>query len=242
MNTIKAVGYESDDLKDKAQILAEKLNLRLEKDADACLFVSTEKLVLKIPKFSPLSADFGANTWSKRRGEGKKQGLVRACKPTKGITILDTTAGWGRDAAILASFGAEVIMLERHPIMAALLTDALSHRNESDEQKMRISLIEGDAFLFLQSLQANDYPDIIYIDPMHPERNKSALVKKEMQVLQQLIGVDNDALELIKMSLTRARLRVVVKWPQKIRPLLTPDSTIEGKTIRFDVYTSRTSL
>lgn len=242
MRTIKTVGYESDELKDKAQILAEKLNLRLEKDADTCLFVSSEKLVLKTPEFSPLSADFAAITWSKRRGEGKKQGLVRACKPTKDIKILDTTAGWGKDAAILASFGAEVIMLERHPIMAALLADALSHRNESDEQKMRISLIEGDAFLFLQSLQTSDYPDIIYIDPMHPERNKSALVKKEMQILQQLIGVDDDALELIKMSLTRARLRVVVKWPQKIKPLLLPDASIEGKTIRFDIYTSQSSL
>ncbi|KGP63555.1 SAM-dependent methyltransferase [Legionella norrlandica] len=233
---IKAIGYEKDELKEYAQLLADKLNLQLERDAKTCLFVSVEKLALKIPSFSLLSTDFSAHTWSKRRGEGKKQGLLRACKPAKGIKILDATAGWGRDAALLASFGAEVIMLERHPVMAALLADALSRRNELDKQKMHLSLIEMDAFSYLYNLSNQEYPDVIYIDPMHPERSKSALVKKEMQALQQMIGTDNDALELIKMALSRVNLRVVVKWPQKIKPLLAPHASVEGKTVRFDIY------
>ncbi|WBV72116.1 class I SAM-dependent methyltransferase [Legionella pneumophila] len=142
----------------------------------------------------------------------------------------------GKDAAILATFGADVLMLERHPVMAALLTDALSRRNEADIQKMCLSLIASDAISFLHSLQEKDYPDIIYIDPMHPERNKSALVKKEMQVLQQLIGTDHDAMELIELSLSHVKSRVVVKWPQKVKPLLPPDASIDGKTVRFDIY------
>ncbi|AMP89519.1 class I SAM-dependent methyltransferase [Legionella pneumophila] len=236
MNRIKAVGYENNELKEKAQLLADQLNLQLDQNADTCLFVTHEKLTLKIPNFSLMFADFSSNTWNKRKGEGKKQGLIRACKPTKGIKILDATAGWGKDAAILASFGADVVMLERHPVMAALLTDALSRRKDTDIQKMSLSLIESDAISFLHSLQEKDYPDIIYIDPMHPERSKSALVKKEMQVLQQLIGVDNDAMELIKRSLSHVKSRVVVKWPQKVKPLLPPDASIDGKTVRFDIY------
>lgn len=76
---------------------------------------------------------------------------------------------------------------------------------------------------------------------MHPERSKSALVKKEMQVLQQLIGVDYDAMELIKRSLSHVKSRVVVKWPQKVKPLLPPDASIDGKTVRFDIYMPKLS-
>lgn len=240
MNFITTVGYASEILRDDAQLLAEQLNFTLDKDANLCLFLTSEKLTLKLPHFSPLFADFSAASWNKRKSEGKKQGLVRACKPATGLKIIDATAGWGRDAAILASFGAEVLMLERHPIMAALLTDALAHRDELDKQQMRLSLKRSDAYSYLNNLSKDEYPDVIYIDPMHPERNKSALVKKDMQALQQMIGVDDDALELIKLAVSRVKQKVVVKWPQKVKSLLAANSCIEGKTVRFDIYLPKT--
>lgn len=230
------VGYASDDLHDKAQDLARQLGFHLNKDASSCLFLSAERLALKMPGFSPLYADFSAATWNKRRAEGKKQGLVRACKPADGLKIIDATAGWGRDGAVLASFGAEVLLLERHPVMASLLADALSHQTESDRQKLKLSVQEGDAYSFLSALTEEEYPDVIYIDPMHPERQKSALVKKDMQALQQMIGADEDALKLIEMAIIRVKQRVVVKWPQKVKTLLKPDLSVEGKTVRFDLY------
>ena len=236
MNDITSVGYEHETLENKAKHLALSLNYHLDKEKVPCLFVTEEKLALKLPGLSLLAADFSSQTWNKRRAEGKKQGLVRACKPSLGIKIIDATAGWGRDAAVLASFGAEVLMLERHPIIAALLDDALLRRSELDQQKMRLSLYRGDAITYLQSLGPEEYPDVIYIDPMHPERQKSALVKKDMQVLQHLIGPDEDALELIKTAISRVKQKVVVKWPQKSKSLLDPKSCIEGKTVRFDVY------
>ncbi|MGL5742651.1 MAG: class I SAM-dependent methyltransferase [Legionella sp.] len=239
MIDISSVGYIDDSLRDKALELAMQLNFALDKNANACLLVTEEKLSLKMPGFSPIFAEFGSAFWHKRKSEGKKQGLVRACKPGVGVKIIDATAGWGRDSAILASFGAEVLMLERHPVMASLLLDALSRRNESDKQKMLLSLYTGNAAAYLSSLQEHDYHDIIYIDPMHPERSKSALVKKEMQALQHMIGADKDALELIQIAVTRVKQRVVVKWPQKIKPLLPTDVTIEGKTVRFDIYVAR---
>jgi 16S rRNA (guanine1516-N2)-methyltransferase len=240
MSLINVVGYEQDDLRDKAKLIAERLNFSLEKDANPCLFVTQEKLALKNPHFSLLFADFSSSSWLKRKSEGKKQGLVRACKPSSSIKIIDATAGWGRDAAVLASFGAEVLLLERHPLMAILLNDALERRNESDKQTMRLDLIESDSYSYLLDLSKENYPDVIYIDPMHPERSKSALVKKDMQILQQMVGEDRDVLELIKIALQRVKQRVVVKWPQKMKPLLPCNLSIEGKTVRFDIYHPRT--
>jgi 16S rRNA (guanine1516-N2)-methyltransferase len=236
MIEITNVGYEGDEFKAKAEELAERLNCLLNKNSPHCLFVTNEKLALKIPSFSLLSADFSTHSWSKRKAEGKKQGLVRACKPVSGLHIIDATAGWGRDAAILASLGAEVLMIERNPIMAALLSDALARRSPTEEQEMKLSLHQGDAFSFLNALQPEDYPDVIYIDPMHPQRTKSALVKKDLQVLQELIGPDEDALELIKLAMMRVKQRVVVKWPQKIKSLLHTHTCVDGKTIRYDIY------
>lgn len=236
MIDINTVGYDVEGLRDKAQALAEQLGFALEQEANPCLFLTEEQLTLKAPTFSLLFPEFQAAVWHKRRNEGKKQGLVRACKPVPGLKIIDATAGWGRDSAVLASFGAEVLMLERHPVMAALLADALLHRNEPAEKQLRLSLHAGDAYSYLSALQEDDYPDVIYIDPMHPERNKSALVKKDMQILQQMIGADVDALGLIELAITRVKQRVVVKWPQKIKPLLPANASVEGKTVRFDIY------
>ncbi|KTD75242.1 class I SAM-dependent methyltransferase [Legionella waltersii] len=239
MTVIKSVDYQSNDLLPIAQALAERLGLSIDRNASSCLYVSEDRLNLKLPKFSLLSADFSYSTWERRKSEGKKQGLVRACKPGVGLKIIDATAGWGKDAAILASFGAEVLMVERNAIIATLLADALSRRSESDMAAMSLSLTVGDAFTYLSSLSHEEYPDIIYIDPMHPERSKSALVKKEMQALQSLIGPDMDVIELIEIARSRVKQRVVVKWPQKVGALLKPEASIIGKTVRFDIYFPR---
>lgn len=239
MISVSAVGYEQDDLQEQAQALANRLNFTLDKEANSCLFLTEEKLTLKIQQFSLLAPEFHAEYWNKRKQEGKKQGLVRACKPVSGLKIIDATAGWGRDAAVLASFGAEVLMLERHPVMSTLLADALSRQTEQDKQKLHLSLHAGDAISFLNSLVPHEYPDVIYLDPMHPERSKSALVKKDMQTLQQIIGPDEDALALIELAMNRVKQKVVVKWPQKIKALIPTSTSIEGKTVRFDMYLKR---
>ena len=194
------------------------------------------KLVLHGLGFSPLSVDFSRQTVQKRRDAGKKQGLVRACKPAPGVRILDVTAGWGRDAAILASFGAEVVMIERQPTMAALLADGLARSPSHDG--FNLSLLHMDAKDYLMALPEADYPDVIYIDPMHPTRQKSALVKKDMQALQALIGADDGVEELILMAIQRVKMRVVVKWPNRLAPLIPPQQILSGKTVQYDIYPS----
>ncbi|MFC3909880.1 class I SAM-dependent methyltransferase [Legionella dresdenensis] len=235
------IGYQNEECREKAQQLALKLDLALDNTCDNRLVVTADKLVLDVKPFTAMYADFSQNTWQKRHDAGKKQGLVKACKPMPGMRIIDVTAGWGRDAAVLASFGANVVLIERNPVMAALLEDALARQDELSRQALQLKLIAQDARNYLNSLSASDYPDLIYFDPMHPTRQKSALVKKDLQVMQTLIGEDRDALEVLELAITRAK-KVVVKWPQHLPPLMPPTSSIPGKTVRFDCYSSKGNI
>jgi 16S rRNA (guanine1516-N2)-methyltransferase len=235
-----SIGYDDEPLQERAQALANDLNLPLDRQHLPRLEVTHDKLLLLIQGYAPLFADFTSRSVLDRRQAGKSQGLVRACRPKAGLRMIDATAGWGKDAAILASFGAEVIMLERQPLMHALLADALLRsQNNISSAGLNLSLVKVDAQNYLKQLSPPDFPDVIYIDPMHPSRQKSALVKKEMQVLQQLIGTDDDVLALLQQAIRSVRQHVVMKWPQRLPPLVTPNYSIQGKTVRFDVYTPR---
>ncbi len=236
MDTL-AVAYDRDELFLEAEALSKRLQLPIDNAAQDRLLVTADRLQLEIHPFSPICTDFSREFWQKRKEDGKKQGLVRACKPKPGMCIVDATAGWGRDAAVLASFGAEVLMLERNPVLAALLEDGLKHQDEHSKMALRLQVINQDAITWLGSLKAYEFPDVIYIDPMHPCRQKSALVKKDLQILQQMIGPDDDALALINLARCCVVQKVVVKWPQNLPALLEPSASITGKTVRFDMYT-----
>lgn len=225
-----------EDLLLKAEALAHQLGGVLNHTALPRLQVTAEKLVFLTDGFAPVFVDFNAQSWQKRHREGKSQGLIRACQPAPGTHIIDATAGWGRDAAVLASFGARVLMLERHPVIGALLRDGLMRLDEQSPLSGLLTLCEENALNYLTTRLIKTLPDVIYIDPMHPKRQKSALVKKNMQILQSLLAPDQDALTLIELSKQYATKRVVVKWPQREKPLIKPNLSIPGKTVRFDVY------
>ncbi len=81
-------------------------------------------------------------------------------------------------------------------------------------------------------------PQVIYLDPMFPHRDKSALVKKEMRVFRPLVGDDLDAPALLEAALALATHRVVVKRPRKA-PIIDgpkPSHGLEGKSSRYDIY------
>ena len=119
----------------------------------------------------------GYRFWS---GSARHHPLVRAAGVTRKTpmpTVVDATAGLGRDAFLLASVGAKVVMLERSAEVHALLEDALGRARAASpalaEVVARMSLIHGDARDDLPKLQA----EIVMVDPMHPPRRNSALVK-----------------------------------------------------------------
>lgn len=190
---------------------------------------------------SPLTIDFtsGAIAHRLRFGGGRGQALPRAVGMKGGKTpdVVDATAGLGRDAFLLASLGAQVTLIERSEQMHALLADALARAADSDVAEIiaRMTLLQGDAKDLLPDLS----PEVVLVDPMHPERNKSALVKKEMRLIRQIVGVDSDAPALMKVALGCARKRVVLKWPQKadlMEGLPKPSHQITGKSTRYDVF------
>jgi 16S rRNA (guanine1516-N2)-methyltransferase len=171
--------------------------------------------------------------------------LVRAAGIMKARTslVVDATAGLGRDAFLLGSAGATVVMLERNAEVYALLQDALSRAREASpalaELVGRLTLIHGDARDHLPALK----PDIVLVDPMHPPRRKSALVKKEMRLLSSIVGADEDAHDLMLVAIASARDRVVLKWPSAAAPLLrhpAPSYQYVGKTIRYEVFLTAT--
>ena len=231
-----AIAYEGNEQLLRAQQLAQQLNLPIDNEASARLIVMEHQLALQVEPFQLMHIDFNAQNWQSRRDAGKQQALVRACKPRDGMLIMDVTAGWGRDAAVLASFGASVVMLERNPVMAALLADALERQDLHSQRQLKLKLLHVEAINFLTALSEKDYPDLIYLDPMHPTRQKTALVKKEFQVLQQLIGPDADVHDLLAIARQRVKHAVVMKWPVNAEPIAKPTHVIKGKTIRFDVF------
>jgi len=210
-----------------------------ESDANITLCVSEQGLALQFSGQKPIAPDFQWERWKQRRQEGGKQALIKACKPKPGMCIIDATAGWGRDSALLASFGAKLSMLERSTVMQTLLQDALQRQDSVSQQRLNLSLIKTDAIAYLSELSTEEAPELIYLDPMHPEREKSALVKQDLQLLQDLIGQDRDVSQLLQQARRVAKSKVVLKWPAKKPFPVEPQYCIRGKTIQYGCYPSK---
>ncbi len=163
---------------------------------------------------------------------------VKDCSPEK--TAVDATAGLGEDSILLAAAGWNVWMCEFDPVIAALLRDALRRADqipELSETVSRMHLLEGDSRALLTELPFR--PDLIFLDPMFPERQKSGLVKKKAQLLQKLEKPCDDEAGLFRAAAKAGPRKIVVKRPLK-GPYLAgvrPDYSIEGKTIRYDCIT-----
>ncbi len=192
----------------------------------------------------PLVIDFlsGKTAYRRKYGHAGGEAISRAVGIKKGHrpTIVDATAGWGRDAFVLATLGCRVHMIERSNIVTQLLEDGL-RRAEQDEKigsilKDNLTLICGDSRRELQHLPFD--PEVIYLDPMFPIKEKSALVKKNMRILHEIVGRDDDADELLNLVLARATNRVVVKRPSYAPYLgnIPPTTSIKTKKHRFDIY------
>jgi 16S rRNA (guanine1516-N2)-methyltransferase len=196
----------------------------------------------------PILIDFCAGRVDHRRryGGGKNQPLARAAGLNRRteLKLVDATAGLGRDAFVLATLGCEVVLVERSPVFAAMLDDAVQRAALNIEVRdiaARMRVVHADSRDYLHRLPAGQHPDVIYLDPMYPHRDKSALVKKEMRYTRALVGDDADAEELLRAALAAARYRVVVKRPATA-PALTdtqgpqPHTVISSKTTRYDIY------
>lgn len=188
--------------------------------------------------FSPLQLDFSSGTLGYRlRQAGRRQPLARAIGLSQGTQphIMDATAGLGRDAGVMAQLGCKVTMIERSPVMSFLLSEGWTRSAPHDiSNNVRIQCADAREALLQNIIE----PDVIYLDPMYPHRDKSALVKKEMRIIRDLVGNDDDAQELLRAALASNAKRIVVKRPRNAPPIEGPKAfrQIVSPNTRYDIY------
>ena len=165
-----------------AQALADKLKIPLVQQETSefqyLLICSARSITLKLTDKNgpgPIMVNFAGSTmeYRLRHGGGRSQALARAIGLKKGLqpTVIDATAGLGRDGFIMAHLGCHVHMFERSPILAVMLEDGLKKARQADktpETLSRILFTGADSKEFLQKLKLQDRPEVIYLDPMYP--------------------------------------------------------------------------
>ena len=190
-----------------------------------------------------LHADFSRMASRLRPQNLHRELVVRAAKlkPADGrdnLTAVDATAGLGEDSLLLAAAGFDVVLYERNPVIAALLRDALDRAAgipELADVVSRMRLIEADSMQALPHLDM--VPDVVLLDPMFPAKQKSAHVKKKLQILQRLEEPCEDEGALLDAAIAANPRKIVVKRPVK-GPFLAdrkPSYSISGKAVRYDV-------
>ncbi len=172
------------------------------------------------------------------RASGHTSGehLIKACrlKNKTDVKILDATCGMGRDSFLLFQSGFQVMATEQNPLIHALLADGLQ-RYQAQAQTMPFQLFNEQA----EKIMKTHSFDVIYLDPMFPEKTKSAKAKKEMQLFQVIHqNSEDNAAMLLKKALQSDTKRVVIKRPLRAEMLLSlnPTFQIMGKTCRFDAF------
>ena len=237
---------EGDPSFKRCTALAQRLNVpivsALQPDSGWLLAYNEARLVLydsRDNKPRPLLVDFSAQDLRPYGPNlSRRQPLARALgKHNK--TVIDATAGLGQDAFLIAAIGYQVLAVERSLVLAALLDDAIvaaatdSRLNRA--LRGRLTTAAGDA---RNVIPLQTPADVIYLDPMFPpKRSKSALPKREMVLLRELVGEDPDADQLFSVARHFAANRVVVKRPLHAPPLgQDPDFSQTGKLVRYDVY------
>ena len=203
---------------------------------DGCLKLLDKELLKK----GGLVVDIEPRNGEQRSWPAPKDGALAHALGRKTRTVIDATTGWGQDSLHIFRMGYEVLCIERSPVMAELLRDGFKRLLELEwMQKLNLQsprLLTGNAIELLATLDAP--PDCIYLDPMFPpKRKKSALPKKSMMVLRDLLGDDQDKEQLFAAALMAAGKRIVVKSPDYAEPLGgKPNESFHGKLLRYDVY------
>ena len=229
-------------LNDEAARLSEKLNapiVTIEEPGEVYLFVSEKGLSLK-SNGQEIYGDFSRLTKRLNKSNLLGETIVRAVKikGSDSVTVIDATAGLGEDSFLLAAAGNRVILFERDPVIAELLDDALRRASLDDKLSAiveRMTLIKGDSIREMKAYQGK--ADVVLLDPMFPEREKSSLVKKKFQLIHCLEEPCSDEQELLEAAKAVQPEKIVIKRPQK-GPYLAgekPNHSFDGKSIRYDV-------
>ena len=187
--------------------------------------------------------DFNTPQFRYRLAHQHSEALAKAIgrsKYTHQPIVIDATAGFGRDSFILAHLGCRVIAIEQSEVLAQLVQDALIRAAQDPAlgaTAHQVTLLQGHAEDQLPKIAETQSIDMIYLDPMFPSKQKSALVKKDMQILQSLVGETPPESALLSLAM-RYAAKIIVKRPRHAPPLenRTPTWQYLGKSARFDIY------
>lgn len=238
------------------QPILEAMPMSTSADSDGMNGSECIELILKLPSGLSLQVNFNDKRYHRQFSPGKDL-LCRACGWHLGFRrIWDITAGLAVDSSMLAQAGFQVVALERNKYLALMLRHArqslLSYQKKSISESERedksvessIHFLERITFVWVES---KDFlskenkdrldPEVIYYDPMYPAKNKTALPSKEMQILREINGVNEEDVEILKKAMALGVKRVVVKRPLKAKPILEkPKFQLSSKLVRYDIY------
>lgn len=240
MNDKLVINIKNEERREEALALAKVLDAPITKSAGEELTVIFDEEGVSLSGYGmSYMCDFDKMIRRINKKGLHHEMLVRVAK-TKATEprAIDATAGMGEDSIVLAAYGYDVTMFEQNPVVATLLKDGLRRASlnpELAEIAGRMHLIEGDSVKLMD--KAGEV-DLIYLDPMFPERQKSSLVNKKLQLIQKLEQPCSEETALFEAALAIRPSKIVVKRPLKGSYLADkkPSHSIKGKAIRYDCF------
>lgn len=224
---------------EKASALAHKLNVTMDSELGDGLNVVFDATGVSLSGYGlTYRGDFTEMLHRVTDGRLQHEMLARMAKTKKeNPRAIDATAGMGEDSLLIAACGYEVTMFEQNPVIAALLKDTMLRAKKHpvlSEIVSRMTLIEGNSIELMPKISFT--PDIIYLDPMFPKRQKSGLINKKLQLIQKLEQPCFEGEALLNAAIALNPGKIIIKRPLKGENLAgrTPSYTIKGKAIRYD--------
>ena len=236
---------------DQCKLIAARTDARVITDPgeikDGILVLSAGKDGIKLTYGNmEVKEDFSGMYARIRKNNLNGELLVKAARipgmsPSE-LTVADATAGLGEDSFLLAAAGYRVLLFEKDPVIYLLLKDAL--RRAADDPEIhdiaaRMKCTESDSRTALGSI--TEKPDIVYLDPMFPARQKSGLVKKKFQLLHLLEKPCTDEKDMMDAAFGADPGKIIIKRPLKAAAMadVRPSYSLSGRTVRYDVIVVR---
>ena len=152
--------------------------------------------------------------------------------PIKNSTILDCTAGLGRDGVLLSKLGHDVTMIEKNPILIIMLNNYLSRAKD-----IKARLLYGDSLSYIRI--AKKKFDYMYIDFMFEKKNNAKPSKYDL-FLRSINYNENNKLNFIEEMINYCKKRVIVKEPIKSKSgIIDCDFEIKTKLIKYKIFNGK---
>ncbi len=166
--------------------------------------------------------------------DNRKHQLNKIIKANN-LDILDCTGGFAKDAAILASLGNNITLIEQNPMIMSLLIDARGKIKNDEIRSVfnRIKIKFGNCIDFIRN--TNKHFDYIYFDFMF-NINKSALPSKNEQFLRKIVKNDRNVnINIIQETVQRVVSKIIIKDHISSNDYDNFDiiNTYKGKTVKY---------